>query len=115
MDINILIGIILLLFAVIILWQMLYLIRLKEILSNFYQYTESIFKFFHRSSKSILSDNQEILPQTCQFCRFRLSYIQMGEEKNDSEDFYYKCRLRNIPITLDDSCQHFEVDKNMVE
>ena len=113
MNTNILIVVILIFFMAILLWQMLYLIRLKEILSNFYQYTESIFKFFQRSTKSNLSDNQETLPQTCQFCKFRLSFIQMGEEKSDSEDFYYKCRLRNIPVSLDHSCKHFEIDKNM--
>ena len=97
---------------IILLWQMLYLMRLKKILSNFYQYTESIFKFFLRSSKGIRVDNKEIVPKTCQFCKFRLSFIQMGEEKNEPDDFYYKCQIRNVPITLEDSCERFEIDKN---
>lgn len=91
---------------------MLYLMRLKNILSNFYQYTESIFKFFLRSSKSTRVDSKDLIPKTCQFCKFRLSFIQMGEEKSDPEDFYYKCQLKNIPITLEDSCESFEIDKN---
>jgi hypothetical protein len=91
---------------------MLYLMRLKKILTNFYQYTESIFKFFHRSSKNIKVDSKDIVPKTCQFCKYRLSFIQMGEEKNEPEDFYYKCQLRNVPVTLEDSCGQFEIDKN---
>lgn len=112
LNIDLLTGIILLLFMIILLWQMLYLMRLKNILSNFYQYTESIFKFFLRSSKSTKVDSKDLIPKTCQFCKFRLSFIQMGEEKSDPEDFYYKCQLKNIPITLEDSCESFEIDKN---
>ncbi|MCK5453352.1 MAG: hypothetical protein KAJ16_03265 [Calditrichia bacterium] len=112
LNIDLLTGIILLLFMIILLWQMLYLMRLKNILSNFYQYTESIFKFFLRSSKSTRVDSKDLIPKTCQFCKFRLSFIQMGEEKSDPEDFYYKCQLKNIPITLEDSCESFEIDKN---
>jgi hypothetical protein len=97
---------------IILLWQMLYLIRLKQILSNFYQYTESIFKFFLRSSKSTRVDSKDLIPKTCQFCKFRLSFIEMGEEKNEPEDFYYTCQLKNIPITLEDSCESFENDRN---
>lgn len=113
MDINteLFIGIILVLFIIVLLWQMLYLMRLRKILTNFYQYTESIFKFFLRSSKSTIIDNKDLIPQTCQFCKFRLSFIEMGEEKSEPEDFYYKCQLRNEPVTLEDSCERFEIDR----
>ncbi len=45
----------------------------------------------------------------CQNCKYRLSYIQMGG--NAHEDFYYKCKIRNIKVGLNDSCTSFKEDK----
>ena len=54
--------------------------------------------------------NQNIL-KTCQFCKHRMAYINTAKSPNTQEDFYHKCGLRNINISLNDSCPFFEEDK----
>ena len=46
---------------------------------------------------------------TCQFCKHRLSFIQISDD-DITDNFYYKCRKRNIEITLTDTCSKFERD-----
>lgn len=56
--------------------------------------------------------NNIIRSDTCQYCIHRMSYINItGSTEND--DFYYKCRRRNIDILLSDSCDQFERDFNI--
>jgi len=47
--------------------------------------------------------------KTCQFCRHRMSYIKTADD-DENEGFYYRCKQRNIEITLDYSCEHFNRD-----
>lgn len=58
--------------------------------------------------------NQNIL-NSCQFCKHRLAYINTAKSPNTQEDFYHKCGLRNITISLDDSCPFFEEDKDIFQ
>ena len=48
----------------------------------------------------------------CQYCKHRMSYINITGE-TESSDFYYKCRRRNIDILLSDSCEQFAKDFNI--
>jgi hypothetical protein len=50
-----------------------------------------------------------IAHKSCQYCRHRMSYIKTTDDE-DNEGFYYRCKQRNIEITLDDSCEHFDRD-----
>jgi len=45
---------------------------------------------------------------TCQNCKYRLSYIHIGEPGH--EDFYYRCKLQDIEVTLKDTCKNFKED-----
>lgn len=51
--------------------------------------------------------------RTCQFCKHRLAYINTSKTRADEEDFYFKCALRNVNITLDDSCDRFDPDPDL--
>jgi len=53
--------------------------------------------------------NRIIEYKSCQFCRHRMSFIQSGDEE-DTEEFYYRCKQRNIEITLHDHCEYFDRD-----
>lgn len=96
----------------IILVQLFLLVRIRKILKNVAYYIEILSRFFYRfgSSESQPTTNPST-ERTCQFCKHRMSFIHMGEKESNSEDFYYKCRLRNVDITLRDSCDLFEAEK----
>lgn len=96
----------------IILVQLFLLVRIRKVLKNMAYYIEILSRFFYRfgNSESHPSPNTSA-DRTCQFCKFRMSFIHMGEKESHSEDFYYKCRLRNVDINLKDSCDLFEAEK----
>jgi hypothetical protein len=96
----------------IIVVQLLLLLRIRQVLKNMSYYVELLSKFFYRfgntGNKPVQNDTSL---RTCQFCKFRMSFIHMGEKDQNSEDFYYRCKLRNADISLKDTCDHFEGEK----
>jgi uncharacterized protein YacL len=93
-----------------IVFQALILLRIKIILQQISFYIESISRFFYRVGITTATKKKSTVPKTCQFCKNRLSFIHMSENKGEVEDFYYKCQIRNIEISLDDTCEQFEKD-----
>ncbi len=92
-------------------FQIIILFKIKMILQQISFYVESISRFFYRFTLSTTRTNQhESIPRTCQFCKYRLSFIHMSDNKGEVENFYYKCQLRNVEVNLDDSCEQFEKD-----
>lgn len=107
-TVGAILGAIILLFI----FQVLVLLRIKNILQQISFYIESISRFFYRVGvTSAVKQKQTEMPKTCQFCKNRLSFIHMSENKGEIEDFYYKCQLRNIEVNLDDTCEQYEKDK----
>jgi hypothetical protein len=53
--------------------------------------------------------NKVVKFNSCQYCKFRMSFIQITEEEN-KDNFYYKCKKHDIEIELIDSCKQFERD-----
>ena len=96
----------------IIVVQLLLLLRIRQVLNNMSYYVEILSKFFYRvgSTGSNPAQNDTAL-RTCQFCKYRMSFIHMGEKERNSEDFYYRCKLRNVDIALKDTCGHFEGER----
>jgi len=91
--------------------QIIFLLRVKNILQQITFYIESISRFFYRFGAASAGISREIkIPRTCQTCKYRLSFIHMTENKGEVEDFYYKCQLRNSEINLDDICEQYEKD-----
>jgi len=57
--------------------------------------------------------NKIIKTSSCQYCKHRMSFIQLTDE--DSKDnFYYKCKKHDIEISLSDSCAQFQRDYRQV-
>ncbi|MEE9119577.1 MAG: hypothetical protein V3U02_13420 [Calditrichia bacterium] len=57
--------------------------------------------------------NKVIKSNSCQYCKYRRSFIQLTDE--DSKDnFYYKCQKQDIEILLSDSCAQFQRDYRQV-
>lgn len=63
--------------------------------------------FFRPQKNSVIKSN------SCQYCKFRMSFIQITEEEN-KDNFYYKCKNHDIEISLSDSCTHFQRDYRQV-
>lgn len=59
--------------------------------------------FFQPKPKSVFTYN------TCQYCKNRLSFIQVLDD-SATDNFYYKCKKRNMEVALSDSCEHFDRD-----
>ena len=57
--------------------------------------------------------NQVVKSNSCQYCKFRMSFIQLSNE-NSEDNFYYKCKKHEIEINLSDSCAQFERDFRQV-
>ena len=53
--------------------------------------------------------NLVIKDDICEHCKFRMPYIEMSGEAS-LDNFYYKCKKRNIEIELSDTCKFFKRD-----
>ncbi|MBN2366440.1 MAG: hypothetical protein JXL67_09735 [Calditrichaeota bacterium] len=92
-------------------FQFILLLRIRKLLKRVSSYVDSITRYLARiDHQSVQISRNQPVPKTCQFCKYRLSYINMKDRESEVEDFYYKCRLRNIEVTLEDSCDRFETD-----
>jgi hypothetical protein len=107
------IGLLVIAVVLLLILQIIMLFRIRGIIKQISFYIESISRFFYRVGISAATNvKKPQAPKTCQFCKFRLSFIHMSEHKGEVEDFYYKCQLRNIEIQLDDTCEQYEKDEN---
>lgn len=58
--------------------------------------------------------NKLITSNSCYYCRYRMSFIQINESEDNADNFYYKCKKHNLEISLTDSCKQFEEDYRQV-
>jgi len=57
--------------------------------------------------------NKVVHSNSCQYCKYRMSFIQITDEEN-RDNFYYKCKNHDIEISLSDSCAQFQRDYRQV-
>ncbi len=105
---GIILGAVIFLFV----FQIIILLRIRSILQQISFYIESISRFFYRVGIRPIAREKQRIPQTCQFCKHRMSFIHMSENKGEVEDFYYKCQLRNAEVGLEDTCEKFKPDNS---
>jgi len=63
--------------------------------------------FFQPQKNSVIKSN------SCQYCKHRMSFIQLSEEES-RDNFYYKCKKHDTEISLSDSCAQFQRDYRQV-
>ena len=63
--------------------------------------------FFLPQSKNVIKSN------SCQYCKYRMSFVQLSDEK-EQDNFHYKCKMHDIDISLSDSCEQFHRDYRQV-
>ncbi len=106
-----LVNIFLVVVVVLLLAQALVLLRIRNILQAIAMNFDSAMTAWRKfTASAAINKDEPQIPKTCQFCRHRLAYINTSKTKNDEEDFYHRCEVRKVNISLDDSCQHFARD-----
>ena len=63
--------------------------------------------FFQPQKNNVVKSN------SCQNCKYRMSFIQITDEEN-RDNFYYKCKKHDIEISLSNSCAQFQRDYRQV-
>jgi hypothetical protein len=63
--------------------------------------------FFQPKKNNVIKSN------SCQYCKYRMSFIQITDEEN-RDNFYYKCKKHDVEISLSDSCTQFQRDYRQV-
>lgn len=48
---------------------------------------------------------------SCRYCKNRQTFINAGAAHTISDDFYYRCKLHNREVRLNDYCENFEPEK----
>ncbi len=66
-----------------------------------------------KSYQHVGQNIEEKSSTSCQFCEHRLAYINIEKSPNLQEDFVYRCALRDITVSLDDSCPSFAKEKEI--
>jgi hypothetical protein len=105
--------ILIIIFTVIIIIQLIYFSKLIAITKRLNKFLLEVRLYFKNSGLFYNVHDQSIMrSNTCQYCKHRMSYINISNE-DDFENFYYRCKKQNIDILLSDSCSHFDRDYNL--
>ncbi len=117
---NNLIHFLLVVMVALLIVQAYVLLRIRNILQAIAMNFDSVIYFWRKfissqeKSKNVTQARPKV-SKTCQFCKHRLAYINTSKTREDEENFYHRCSLRNIDVSLRDSCIHFEQDTSSVE
>ncbi len=96
--------ILLIAFIVLLIVQIIALLRIR----HFINYLRNA--MMHIGYQVGYYKNKHPVPvQTCQFCKYRLTYIKAGLSGTE-QDFYYSCKLTRKQVSLTDSCSKFVYD-----
>lgn len=109
-----LVNFLLVVVAVLLILQAYMLLRIRNMLQAIALNFDSITYLMRKlSAASALGGKTASgqFPRTCQFCKHRLAFINTGKTSAEEDDFYHRCSLRNINVSLEDSCPKFETDE----
>ena len=102
---NYLLAILLVLFFI----QILTFLKLIQIIKQINKFLFEFRILLKRGAFSYKKFNSLFYKNTCQYCKHRMSFIQISED-DITDNFYYKCRKKDIEIALADTCNKFERD-----
>lgn len=93
-------------FFILLVVQIFALLKVRRIINhlNYLLYEIRLIK-----RKFHLKPSPSAVVNQCQFCKYRQSFIKAYSDSVE-DDFYYRCKLHNIEITLNHSCKQFELD-----
>lgn len=97
-------------FIIFFIIQLFVLFRIAYIIKRFTKTLFEIRIIFKHAGLSYNSQKKIVIKSNiCQHCKFRIPFIEMAGHVS-LNDFYYKCKKRNIEIELSDTCKYFERD-----
>ena len=102
---NYLIIVLLVLFCI----QILTFLKLIQIIKQINKFLFEFRILIKHGSITRKAFNALFQKNSCQYCIHRMTFIQITEN-NVSDNFYYKCKKRDIEIKLTDSCNKFQRD-----
>ena len=90
--------------------QVIILVRIVFIIKRFTKILFEIRLIFKHAGLSYDHNKNLVLKEDiCEHCKFRMPYIEMSGEAS-LDNFYYKCKKRNVEIDLSDTCKFFKRD-----
>ena len=97
-------------FIVFFIIQVAILTRIVFVIRRFTKMLFEIRLIFKHSGLSYDPEKKVVIKDDiCEHCIFRMPYIEMSGEAS-LENFYYKCKKRNVDINLSDTCKFFKRD-----
>jgi len=97
-------------FVIFFIVQIVILTRIMFVIRRFSKILFEIRLLFKHSGLSYNSKiNVVVKEDICEHCKFRMPYIEMSGEAS-LDNFYYKCKKRNVEIDLSDTCKFFKRD-----
>ena len=89
--------------------QILAFLKLIKIIKQINKFLFEFRILLKRGSISAPKYSSIFYKNTCQYCKHRMSFIQITDG-DITDNFYYKCRKKNVEIALADTCNKFERD-----
>ena len=97
-------------FIVFFIIQIVILTRIVVVIRRFTKILFEIRLIFKHSGLSYDPNKKVVLKEDiCEHCKFRMPYIGMSGDST-LDNFYYKCKKRNVEIELSDTCKFFKRD-----
>ena len=96
--------ILLIAFILLLIVQIIALVRVKQLINRL-RHTLVDLRNMQRNEAFILPRQL----RTCQFCKYRMSYIKANISGN-KENFYYRCSYHDKNVSLKSTCKQFEFD-----
>ena len=97
-------------FVIFFVVQLVILSRIVFVIRRFTKILFEIRLIFKHSGLSYDSKKEVVVKEDiCEFCKFRMPYLEMSGEAS-LDNFYHKCKKRNVEIDLSDTCKFFQRD-----
>lgn len=98
-------------FLVLLIIQIVALVRIRQIINKL----RAMLNSFHgRGKHTQLANYSQKSLQSCQFCKFRQTYIK-ATISGESDDFYYRCKFHHKGVKLNDSCPDFDYENDVLK
>ncbi|MGD9486888.1 MAG: hypothetical protein AB7W47_02610 [Calditrichaceae bacterium] len=92
--------------AVLFVIQVIALIRMRRIIIQLNQLLRSMGVI----QKKGLIKHTAVVPKNCNNCKFRQAFIRVNQSYSSEDEFYYRCKIHQMEVALNHSCDKFAPD-----
>jgi uncharacterized protein YpmS len=104
-----LLTILLIAFLILLVVQIIALVRIRYIIVRLRSILNVITPILEKTY--YVQRANQVNMHTCQFCKYRQAYIKTTA--SGDEDFYYRCKVSDKEIKLNDTCRFFEPERTL--